>query len=100
MSGSEWTVGEAAAHLVFDAKDHSDHARGADQRYTIDPADKAGSHRRSLAAMAQRGGHQLGTELQLDTCAFLDATDGRTGKDLLPWHRRSPLHHHDLPADR
>lgn len=89
MSGSEWTVGEAAAHLVFGAKDYSDHARGVDQCYSIDPTDRAGSHRRSLAAMAKRGSHQLGAELQLDIGAFLDATEGRTAEDLLPWHRRS-----------
>ncbi|MGH3798693.1 MAG: hypothetical protein ACRDTD_00895 [Pseudonocardiaceae bacterium] len=48
MSGSEWTVGEAAAHLVFGAKDYSEHARGAQQCYLIDPTDRAGSHRRYL----------------------------------------------------
>ena len=54
MSGSEWTVGEAAAHLVFGAKDYSEHAKGAEQCYLIDPADRAGSRRRYLAAMAER----------------------------------------------
>jgi hypothetical protein len=89
MSGSEWTVGEAAAHLVFGAKDYSGHARGVEQCYSIDPTDRAGSHRRSLAAMAQRGSHQLGAELQLSIGAFLDATGGRAAEDLLPWHQRS-----------
>ncbi|MGH8573451.1 MAG: maleylpyruvate isomerase N-terminal domain-containing protein, partial [Gammaproteobacteria bacterium] len=89
MSGSEWTVGEAAAHLVFGAKDYSEHAKGVEQCYSIDPADRAGSHRRYLAAMAERDSHQLGAELQLGIGAFLDATEGRAAKDLLPWHQRS-----------
>jgi len=89
MSGSEWTVGEAAAHLVFGAKDYSEHARGVEQCYSIDPADRAGSLRRSLAKMAERDSHQLGVELQLGIGAFLDATGGRTAEDLLPWHQQS-----------
>jgi MDMPI C-terminal domain len=60
-----------------------------EQCYSIDPADQAGSHRRSLAAMAERGSHQLGAELQLGIDAFLDATGKRTAEDLLPWHQRS-----------
>ncbi len=67
MSGSEWTVGEAAAHLVFGAKDYSEHARGVQQCYSIDPTDRAGSHRRNLAAMVQRGSHQLGAEWPIET---------------------------------
>ena len=63
MSGSKWTVGEAAAHLVFGAKDYSEHARGVEQCYSIDPAERAGSLRRSLAKMAERDSHQLGVEL-------------------------------------
>lgn len=88
MSGSEWTVGEAAAHLVFGAKDLSEHARGAEQCYLIDPTDRAGSRHRYLAAMAERDSHQLGAELQLGIGAFLDATEGRAAEDLLPWHQR------------
>jgi hypothetical protein len=89
MSGSEWTVGEAAAHLVFGAKDYSEHARGVEQCYSIDPADRVRSLRRSLAKMAERDSHQLGVELQLGIDAFLDATGGRTAEDLLPWHQQS-----------
>ncbi len=89
MSGSEWTVGEAAAHLVFGAKDYSEHARGVERCYRIDPTDMAGSHRRDLATMAERDSHQLGAEFQLGICAFLDATEERAAEDLLTWHGRS-----------
>ena len=46
-------VGEAAAHLVFGARDYSEHARGAQRCYRINPADTAGSHD-ELASMVQR----------------------------------------------
>lgn len=86
MPGSEWTVGEAAAHLVIGAVDYSQHAGGVQQCYRIEPADKAESHRRALAAMSERGGYKLGAELQQGIDAFLDRTEGRAAEDLLPWH--------------
>jgi hypothetical protein len=94
MSESERTVGEAAAHLVFGAKDYSEHVKGAEQCYLIDPTDRAGSHRRYLAAMTERDGHQLGAELQLGICAFLDATEGRAadGPGEGDRRRRHPRH--------
>lgn len=86
IPGSEWTVGEAAAHLVIGAVDYSEHASGVQQCYRIDRADEAGSHRRALAAMSESGGHKLGAELQRGINAFLDRTEGRAAEDLLPWH--------------
>lgn len=85
MPRSEWTVGEAAAHLVFGAVDYSEHARGVKECYSIDPTGRVGD-RHSLAAMVQRDGHKLDAELQLGIGAFLDAIGGRAGGDLLPWH--------------
>jgi hypothetical protein len=89
MPGSEWTTREAAAHLAFGAVDYAEHARGVQQCYQVDPTGTVGSHRRNLAAMVQRGSHQLGADLQLHICAFLAATEGRAAADLLCWHGRS-----------
>lgn len=85
ISSSDWTLGEAAVHLVFGARDYSEHARGAQRCYRINPADTAGNHD-ELASIAQRDRPALDTELQLGIDAFLDATEGRTAEDLLPWH--------------
>ncbi|MBA2471062.1 MAG: SCP2 sterol-binding domain-containing protein [Pseudonocardiales bacterium] len=82
----KWTTREAAAHLAFGAVDYAEHARGVQQCYQVDPTDTVGSHRRSLAAMVQRGSHQLSADLQLYVCAFLDATEGRAAADLMCWH--------------
>ncbi|HKR50401.1 MAG TPA: hypothetical protein VJT72_12655 [Pseudonocardiaceae bacterium] len=51
MSGSEWTVGEAAAHLIIGAKDYSGHARGVEQCYCL-PRRHPGPSRRGPAALA------------------------------------------------
>jgi SCP-2 sterol transfer family protein len=91
MPGSEWTVGEAAAHLIIGAVDYSEHARGVKECYSINPTERTPtertrSHRRSLAAMVQQDGDKLDAKLQLGVGAFLDATAGRAAEDLLPWH--------------
>ena len=52
IASSDGTVGEAVAHLVFGARDYSEHARGAQRCHRINPADTAGSHD-ELASMVQ-----------------------------------------------
>jgi hypothetical protein len=66
--------------------DYSEHAKGVEQCYQMDPANMAGSRRRNLAAMVERYGPMLGTELQLGANAFLDATAGRASEDMVRWH--------------
>ena len=89
ISSSDWTLGEAAVHLVFGARDYSEHARGAQRCYRINPADTTGNHD-ELASISQRDRPALDTELQLGIDAFLDATEGRTAEDLLPWSPSGP----------
>lgn len=86
IAGSEWTLGEAAAHLVVGAVDYSEHAKGVRQCYQMDPADLAVSQRRNLAAMVARDGHKLGPDLQLGADAFLNSTIGQAAEDMVRWH--------------
>lgn len=86
IPGSEWTVGEAAAHLAIGAEGYSEYARGLERRYRVDPADVPGSHRRALAAMPERDGHKLAEMLEAATALFLEVTGGRAADDSLRWH--------------
>jgi hypothetical protein len=63
MAGSDWALGKAAAHLVLGAVDYTEHAKGVEQCYQMDPTGMAGSQRRNLTAMVERYGPTLGTEL-------------------------------------
>ncbi len=86
MSGSEWTVGEAAAHLAIGAEGYSEYARGLERRYPVDLADVPGSHHRAFDAMPERDGRKLAEMLEAGIEVFLDATDGRSADDRLRWH--------------
>jgi uncharacterized protein (TIGR03083 family) len=86
MSGSEWTVGEAAAHLAIAAEGYSEYARGLERRYPVDLGDVPGSHRRAFAAMPERDGHKLADMLEAAIGVFLDATQGRSADHPLRWH--------------
>jgi uncharacterized protein (TIGR03083 family) len=86
ISGSEWTVGEAAAHLAMGAEGYAEYARGVEPDYPVDPTDMPGSNRRKLAAMSERDGRKLGARLEQGIIVFLAATKGRAAQDLLPWH--------------
>jgi uncharacterized protein (TIGR03083 family) len=85
IPGSEWTVGEAAAHLAIGAEGYSEYARGLERRYPVDLADVPGSHRRAFAAMPVRDGRKLAEMLEAGIELFLDATEGRAD-DRLRWH--------------
>jgi len=91
IPGSEWAVGEAAAHLAIGAEGYSEYARGLERRYPIDLADVAGSARRSLEAMPERDGRKLAEMLEAGIELFLDATEGRSADDLLRWHSNLTL---------
>lgn len=86
MPGSEWTVGEAVAHMVLGAELYAEYAQGVERPASIDHADPAGSHRRKMAQLMTRDTRQLGADLQLGIDTFLKATEGRAAEDLLPWH--------------
>jgi uncharacterized protein (TIGR03083 family) len=86
IPGSEWTVGEAAAHLAIGAEGYSEYARGLERRYPVDLADVPGSHRRAFAAMPERDGGKLAEMLEAGIELFLDATDGQSAEDPLRWH--------------
>jgi uncharacterized protein (TIGR03083 family) len=83
---SEWTVGEAAAHLAIGAEGYSEYARGLDRRHPVDLADVPGSHRRAFAAMPERDGGKLAEMLEAGIEVFLDATEGRSADHPLRWH--------------
>lgn len=87
IPGSEWTVGQAAAHLARDAELYAEYAQGIARPASTDRTDLAGSHHRQLAERMTQGTPQLGTDLQLGIDTFLTATEGRGAEDLLPWHR-------------
>lgn len=87
MPGSEWTLGEAAAHVALGAELYAEYARGVERPASIDRTDLAESHRRRVAELVPRGARQLGADLQLGIDAFLNATEGRAAEDLLPWHQ-------------
>jgi hypothetical protein len=87
IPGSEWTVGEAAAHLALGAELYAQYAHGIERPASIDRADLAGSRRRKQAERMTRGARQLGADLQLGIDSFLTATEGRVAEDLLPWHQ-------------
>jgi uncharacterized protein (TIGR03083 family) len=86
ISGSEWTVGEAAAHLAMGAEGYSEYARGLQPHHPVDPTDMPGSNRRRLAAMGERDGRKLAARLERSIGVFLAATKGRAAQDSLPWH--------------
>ncbi len=86
IPGSEWTVGEAAAHLAVTAEGYSEYARGRDRRYPVDPADIPGSHRRAFAAMPERDGAKLADMLAAGIGDFLNVTRGRSADHPLRWH--------------
>jgi uncharacterized protein (TIGR03083 family) len=86
ISRSEWTVGEAAAHLAIGAEGYSEYARGLERRYPIDLADVAASARRAIDAMPERDGRELARMLEAGIELFLDATEGRSADDPLRWH--------------
>lgn len=86
IPGSEWTVGEAAAHLAIGAEGYSEYARGLERRYPVDLADIPGSHQRAFAAMPERDGRKLAEMLEAGIEVFLDATEGRSADDRLRWH--------------
>jgi uncharacterized protein (TIGR03083 family) len=86
IPGSEWTVGEAAAHLAIGAEGYSEYARGLERRYPVNLADVPGSHRRAFAAMPERDGHKLAEMLEAGIELFLDATEGRSADEPLRWH--------------
>ena len=83
---SEWTVGEAAAHLAIGAEGYSEYARGSTRRHPIDLTDVAGSTRRALQAMPERNGHKLAAMLESGIGLFLDATAGYDADDAVRWH--------------
>lgn len=87
MPGSEWTLGEAAAHVVFGAELYAEYGRGAEWPAPIDRADLAESHRRRVAELMPQGAGQLGADLRLGIDAFLTTTESRAAEDLLPWHQ-------------
>jgi uncharacterized protein (TIGR03083 family) len=86
LPDSEWSVGEAAAHLAIVAEGYSDNARGLAPRYPMDVPDFAGSTRRALDAMAERDGVKLAEMLRSGVDAFLEATEGLTADDPVRWH--------------
>lgn len=86
IPGSEWTVGEAAAHLAIGAEGYSEYARGLERRNPVELGDVPGSHRRALDAMPERDGRKLAEMLEAGIEVFLDATDGRSADDRLRWH--------------
>jgi uncharacterized protein (TIGR03083 family) len=83
---SEWTVGEAAAHLAIGAEGYSEYARGLTRRHPIDITDVAGSTRRALEAMPERDGDKLAAMLESGVELFLDATAGYGAEDPVRWH--------------
>jgi uncharacterized protein (TIGR03083 family) len=91
IPGSEWTVGEAAAHLAIGAEGYSEYARGLERRCPVDLADIPGSHRRAFAAMPERDGRKLAQMLETDIELFLAATEGRSADDPLRWHNNLTL---------
>jgi uncharacterized protein (TIGR03083 family) len=86
IPGSEWTVGEAAAHLAIGAGGYSEYARGLERRYPVDLADIPGSHRRAFAAMPERDGRKLAEMLEAGVELFLEATREMSADDPLRWH--------------
>ncbi|MGH3768867.1 MAG: SCP2 sterol-binding domain-containing protein [Pseudonocardiaceae bacterium] len=87
MWGSEWTVGQAAAHVLFGAEIYAEYAQGVERPTSIDRTNVAESHRRRLAALVTLGAPQMGAELHIGIDAFLHATEDRDAGDLLPWHQ-------------
>jgi uncharacterized protein (TIGR03083 family) len=83
---SEWSVGEAAAHLAIGAEGYSEYARGLIRRHPIDVTDVAGSTRRALQAMPERNGDKLAAMLESGIDLFLEATDGYGADDPVRWH--------------
>ena len=86
IPGSEWTVGEAAAHLAIGAEGYADYAQGRDRRHPVDLTDVPGSHRRAFEGMPERDGRRLAEMLRDGIERFLDATGGRSAADALRWH--------------
>jgi hypothetical protein len=86
IPGSEWTVGEAAAHVAVGAELYAQYAQGMERPASMDRADLAESRRHKRAELMTRGTRQLGADLQLGIETFLAATKDRAAEDLLPWH--------------
>lgn len=83
---SEWTVGEAAAHLAIGAEGYSEYARGLTRRFPIDVTDIAGSTRRALQEMPERDRDKLAAMLESGIGLFLEATAGYGADDPVRWH--------------
>jgi len=83
---SEWTVGQAAAHLAVGAQLYAQYAQGIARPALIDRTDLAGSHRRKLAELTTQDTPQLGADLKLGIDTFLTAIEERGAEELLPWH--------------
>jgi hypothetical protein len=86
ISGSEWNVGEAAAHLCMGAEAYSEYARGLEGPHPVDPTDMPGSNRRRLVAMTERDPGKLSVRLEQGVSVFLDATERRAAQEPLLWH--------------
>ena len=83
---SEWSVGEAAAHLAIGAEGYSEYARRLPRRHPIDLTDVAGSTRRAFEAMPERDGAKLAEMMVAGIDIFLEATAELGADDQVRWH--------------
>jgi uncharacterized protein (TIGR03083 family) len=85
LPNSEWTVGEAAAHMVLAGRVFAGCARGeASPVASLDAF--ADVNRATLAAFPQGRVGALAASLVEAGRALLDATAGRSGAEPTPWH--------------
>jgi uncharacterized protein (TIGR03083 family) len=85
LPNSEWTVGEAAAHMVLAGRVFAGCARGeASPVASLDAF--ADVNQARLAAFPQRRAGALAASLVEAGQALLDATAGRSGAEPTPWH--------------
>ena len=90
IPNSEWTVGEAAAHMVLGARVYGECATGHESPVT-DLGDLAGFNARFIREFPERQAEALAGLLVEAKGAFLTATAGRPGEEPMPWHEGHTL---------
>ncbi len=89
VPGLTWNVGETGAHLVSGLRIYTDCARGGVSPVT-DFADLAAVNARGLAQFPERDPVVVAEQLVAAGHDFLDATEGRSGGELMVWHEGQP----------